>query len=478
MSTTKKLTTLLLALLLPVAAMAVSEDVYDFEVDGIYYTIDNNEACVTYKTHYSSPHNNVYESDYTGDVIIPANVTYDGSTYPVTKIGDHAFYYRDSLTSITIPGTVTYIGWDAFSYCTGLTRVTISDLAAWCNMENQSNPLPYAQHLFLNDTEVTDLTIPDGVTTIKNELFRDCAGLTSVKIPNSVTSIGNKAFKGCTGLASVTIGNSVTTIGQYAFTNCTALTGIEIPNSVTSIGTMAFSGCTALSSATFGISVTTIDEGAFINCAALTSINLPNSVTSIGTTAFYNCTGLTNVILGNSVASIGMDAFQNAPAIEMVTCKASTPPTWENMSMFTINVFNHTPLHVPVDCDRYYKANPNWGQFVNIKGDISEVMAYDFVVDGIYYKIVDNEAYVTFKSYVYELHDVHCESDYTGDVIIPATVTYQGKAYPVTSIGEQAFRACGGMTSVTLPNTITSIGHHAFFLCGGLTSIDIPILTL
>ena len=386
------------------------EGVYDFEVDGIYYKIVNDEACVTYKSFSYISHDPHYESDYTGDVVIPSSVTHDGKTYPVTSIGDHAFYRRMPLTSITIPSSITSIGWDAFWDCTGLTRVTVTDLTAWCNIDNNSNPLYFAHHLYLNDTEVTDLVIPDGVTAIRKHLFEGCTGLTSVIIPNSATAIGENAFavcsgltrvttgngvteiepvafEGCTALTSVTLGNAVTTIGGSAFAGCTALTGIVIPNSVTSIGGGAFSGCTSLASATIGKCVTSIGYAAFKGCAALTSIDIPNSVTEIGTQAFNGCSGLTNVTIGRSVATIGKDAFQNDPAIEIVTCKATVPPSWEDLSMFTQNVYNHTPLFVPLDCERAYVATPYWGQFLSIFGtdiedDSDEGIAGDVNGDG------------------------------------------------------------------------------------------------
>ena len=330
------------------------------------------------------------------------------------------------------------------------------------------------QYTYADNGNTYTRTLTAPVTAISDKAFDGCSSLTSVMIPNSVTTIGKEAFYGCSSMTNAVIGNSVTSIDSIAFADCTSLTSIEIPNSVTSIGAQAFAGCTALSSATIGLCVTTIGNGAFKNCATLTSITLPNSVTSIGSLAFSDCTGLTSVTLGRSVVTMGKDAFQNDPAIEIINCYAISPPTWEDRSMFTTEVYNQAPVHVPVDRENEYKYDANWRQFLHIKGDISEVMAYDFVVDGIYYKIVDNEACVTFRNYAYDLHDMYTVSDYRGDVTIPATVTYQGKAYPVTSIGEQAFRACGGMTSVTLPNTITSIGHHAFYYCHGLTSIEIP----
>jgi len=393
-----KLSVLLLALMMSTAAIA--EEVYDFDVDGIYYKIleNGNEVSVTYKTYYYSSHTAYYESDYTGDVVIPATVTFNGKTFQVTEIGDHAFYQRGSVTSVTIPSSVKAIGYDAFGYCTGLTRVNITDIAEWCNINCGSgdNPLRYAQHLFLDGEEITDLVIPEGVTSIKNETFSQCIGLTSVAIGNSVITIGNNAFADCTGLTSVSIGNSVTEIGQvafegctslenvtlgnsvktissHAFAGCTSLQSIYIPNAVTHIGGAAFDGCTSMKSATIGNSVTSVSWCAFQGCQGLTSIDIPNSVTEIGLKAFYGCSGLTSVSIGNSVTTIGNEAFMKTPAIETVTCKATTPPAWDDMSMFMTNVYNHAPLHVPSGSERAYMADSGWGQFLNIIGDADEV---------------------------------------------------------------------------------------------------------
>ena len=157
----------------------------DFEVDGIYYNItdaDNKTVEVTYKgSSYDS-----YSNEYTGSVVIPENVVYNGTTYRVTTIGYYAFVGCSSLTSITIP---------------------------------------------------------NGVTTIVKYAFYGCSSLTSITIPNSVTTIGDAAFHRCSSLESITIPNSVTTIGSSAFYKCSSLKSITIPNSVTTIGSGAFSGC-------------------------------------------------------------------------------------------------------------------------------------------------------------------------------------------------------------------------------------------
>ena len=224
----------------------------------------------------------------------------------VTSIGSEAFYDCTGLTSVTIGISVTSIVQDAFVFCTALKAVYILDLTAWCNIafgSSRANPLSEAKHLYLNGVEITDLVIPNSVTSIGDYAFYDCTGLTSIEIPNSVISIGSGAFSGCTGLISVTIPNSVISIGEEAFCGCSGLTSIEISNSVTSIGELAFSGCIGLTSIPIPNSVTSIGENAFSGCTGLTSVTIPSSVTSIGNFVFVLCSNLTSIIVekGNTI---------------------------------------------------------------------------------------------------------------------------------------------------------------------------------
>ena len=145
----------------------------------------------------------------------------------VKVIGEEAFSDCSGMTSVTIPSSVTIIGNSAFSWCWGLTSVHITDLAAWCNITFLDNPLHYADHLFLNGTEIKELTIPNSVTSIADGAFASCTGFDSIIIPNSVSTIGAGAFNGCTGLTSVSIPSSVISIGDYAFEGCDLLTVIS-----------------------------------------------------------------------------------------------------------------------------------------------------------------------------------------------------------------------------------------------------------
>ena len=309
---------------------------HDFESGGIYYNITSSTAPYTVAVTYQGTSSSEYKNEYTGSVTIPEKVTYNGKTYSVTSIrefafedcsgltsveipnsvtsiGDYAFAYCSGLTSITIPGSVTSIGGSAFEGCSGLKKVIVPDIAAWCNISFGSysaNPLCYAKHIYSDENnEITDLVIPNSVTSIGGSAFSGCSGLTSVTIGNSVTSIGSNAFGSCSGLTSITIPNSVTSIGSSAFLGCSGLTSVTIPNSVTTIGNAAFWGCSSLTSVSIGNSVTSIGGYAFYYCSGLTSVTIPNSVTSIGSYAFGGCSGLTSVTIPNSVTNIGADAF-------------------------------------------------------------------------------------------------------------------------------------------------------------------------
>ena len=318
----------------------------------------------------------------TGVLVIPATVVENAITYSVTSIGDIAFQFCSSLTSVVIPNSVTSIGFSAFQFCSSLTSVVIPNsvtsieyfaFASCTSLTSVSIPnsiKSLEEYVFSGCDSLTSLIIPDSVITIGNSAFADCLDLTNVTFPSSVTSIGDFAFSNCTGLTSVVIPNSVTTIGLYSFNRCTSLSSVSIPNSIKSFEEGVFSGCDSLTSITIPDSVISIGNFAFADCLDLTNVTFPNSVTSIGIFAFQFCSGLVSITIPNSVTSIGDYAFTNCSNLTTINCDIVTP------LVINANVFGNVnqaacALNVPSGSVGLYQAAAVWKDFNPINGALN-----------------------------------------------------------------------------------------------------------
>ena len=398
----KKVIFIVLTMILSIKASA-----YDAFVNGIYYNISGAEATVTYKDF-----GNYF---YSGNITIPATVTYGNVEYNVTSIGNSAFASCSDLTSVTIPNSVTSIGSSAFEACSSLTSVTIPNSVT-----------SIGSSAFEACSSLTSVTIPNSVNSIGGAAFAHCSSLTSVTIPNGVTSIGEDAFYGCSGLTSVTIPNSVTSIDAETFRECGNLTSVTIPNSVTSIGGRAFYGCSGLTSVTIPNSVTSIGGAAFYGCSGLTSFTIPNSVTSIGNSAFASCSDLTSVTIPNSVNSIGYEVFEGCSSLTSLSVEA---------------------------------GNINYDSRENCNAIIET--ATNKLISGTKNTIIPNSV-----TSIDELAFSFCYG--LTSITIPNSVT---------SIGTSAFHGCQDLTSVTIPNSVISIGSFAFLECGNLSSVSVGTVT-
>ena len=380
---------------------------------------------------------------YTGDIVIPSQVTISGKTYNVTSIANDAFKGCTGLTSITIPSSITSIGSSAFDSCNNLNKVNISDILSWCKItfaNSLANPLYYAKKLYLNGTLVTKLEIPSAITEIKNYTFYNCTSISTIVFPSGILKIGNSAFVNCSNLTSVTIPNSVTTIHENAFNGCTGLTSLTIGSSVGSIGNYAFGNCTGL-----------------------------KSVTSLNSTPPTCGTG---VFQGVTISSIPLTVPAGSESLYKATY------TWQD---FKYKEESENPGDDPAVETSGLKYNIISSTDVEVIGGTEKYTGHIVIPSQT---TIDGKTYNVTKISDYAFNQ--CSS--LTRVSIPNSVTVIGNfafygctsltnvSIPnsVTNIGEYAFRDCTDLTSIEIPNSVTSIADETFCNCKSLTSIEIP----
>ena len=478
----------------------------------------------------------------------------------VTDIRWRAFYNCVSLKSVTIPKSVTYIDNYAFGYYDDSDSFETKKIDGFkINYVKNTHGHMYAlkngftdeaclltHELYDGTLEITEYVgnsatyvIPseiDGkrVTQIGYDAFNDCTELTSITIPDGVTIIGNSAFSDCTSLETVTIPNSVTQIYPRAFYNCTSLKEVAIPASVTVIRDEAFgyyydidssetkkadgfkinyvnntqghwyaikNGFTdgacfvvnELGDGTVGITgyagnsatcvipdeihgkkVTRIGENAFRDRTELTSVTIPDSVTDIEQYAFEGCTSLSDITLPDSLTSIGLSAFESCTALTDI----ALPDSLTYIDGFAFA--NCTSLKtVTVPASVTFIGGWAFGYYFE-DGNIDARVAFDdFTIN--YTKHTAGHLYAIENGFTdegcleYTVNaDGTLEIDkYVGnDTIFEIPAEIGGKK--VTSIGYKAFENRTSLTSVTIPDSLTDIGFQAFHNCTSLKSVTIP----
>ena len=402
------------------------------------------------------------DGQYSGDIVIPAVVSYNDTIYHVIGIGEKAFYWCFELTSVSLPDGITSIGNSAFSDCSLLSSVEIPNNVTFIGNYAFSGCSKLTSLTFPNSVthigegavsgciNLTNIVVSNNITKIEASTFDNCSRIRSITIPNSVTSIGDNAFANCSRLVSITYSDNLTSIGNNAFMSCSTLSNINLPDkvrrignsafsrcsnvsiaflpdSLTDVGEYAFNGCTSLTRITLPSCLKNIEVGTFMSCTSLTSITIPDSVKSIAYWAFQYCSNLKSINLGNGITRIGQSAFASCSALESIVIPNSVTTIDDNAFSYCTKLSSVTL--------------PN--SVINIGTNI--FMGCTSISTPIY----NNYAFV------------YMPSSYSGSYSIPDGIEH---------IAGYAFKNCNSITSIILPNSVISTGNNPFIDCEGLTS--------
>ena len=409
---------LLLTLMLVVAVQAtMSAADYDFKVGDVYYRIlSDSTVAVSCRV--------AYYGTYSGDIVVPETVTYEGVDYTVTAVTNFAFYDSYSLTSVQLPNTIKSLGMSSFLRCVNLTSIEI----------------------------------PNSVERIMTSAFSKCSGLTSIYIPSSVTRIEGNVFNECPNLSSIVVAEDnpkydsrencnavIETASNLMIIGCK---NTVIPASVTSFGSWVFAGTTGFTSFEIPFGTTSVPSYMLAWCTNLTSVVIPNTVTYIGYDAFRNCTSLAHIDLPNSVTYIDIGAFSSMSSLESLEIPSNVYYIGEG---FLTSSGALTSLSVAAD-NEYYDSREDCNAII--------LTSENKIVAGcrntVFPSSVTSIAYAAF-----------CGCLGMTNIDIPNTIT---------SIGEHAFNACHDLEYATLPDSLTVIDECLFYNCENLKSITIPVL--
>lgn len=230
--------------------------------------------------------------------------------------------------------------------------------------------------LGVKDKDITNIVIPNTVTTIANSAFWECKSLQNIDIPNSVVTIEKDAFNGCISLQKINLPNSITHIGSCAFTNCSALQIINIPNHLPSIDDCTFSFCKSLWKITLPNSISSIGKGVFIGCKNLRDITIPNKTKIIDDGAFCGCKSLKQINIPHTVTNLGNDVFKDCISLKDIYIASEEIHNIKVLdSAFKYVDFETCVLHIPSGTKCAYMNHPIFGKFKNIIIDYWKLVA-------------------------------------------------------------------------------------------------------
>lgn len=448
----------------------------------------------------------------------------------VECIENGAFSLCFRLSSIALPSTLNNIGETAFAYCNALATISVAEenphfqvtdavlfskdgskLYLCARTKSGEYVIPngveeIADYAFQACSGLTDILLSDGVRSIGTMGFSSCTALEEIVLPEGLTDLGDSAFLGCTGLKTVVIGEGITTLFDRTFSGCTSLESVTLPDSLTTMEYFVFNGCTALKTVEIPQGVQTLVPSPFTGCTALTQFSvaesnpyftavdgvvyskdlselvlfpagrtgvfsMPKGTERIANYAFHGAKGLTTVELPDTLMCIGGYAFDECTGLSEITIPGSTK-TIEEYAFFSCT--NLAEITLGNGLERIGDC-----AFINCKAlkeivipasvtEISELAFYSTTALTSIEVEAENATYCSADGILFSKDGtklIAYPAGRKGAYIIPDTVT---------SLGENAFVYCAGLTKVTIPDSVVEFGYHAFRYCSALSFAKIP----
>ena len=383
-------------------------------VDGIKYSLDAKQktAKVIVNNH-----------SYTGDIVIPANITYENVTYKVNALGVGCFAGCDGLTNVTLPVGITSLGGRCFYNCNSLKSIDLPD-----------GITSLGDYCFSGCESLTSVSLPKGITSLGNYCFANCNSLTSIDLPDCITSLGEYCFWRCSSMSGVSLPEGITSLGIGCFRGCSSLTSIDL-SAITSLGTLVLADCSNLKNVKLPSGITSLGEGFFEGCSSLENIDLPSGITSLGKGCFDGCSSLASIDLPSGITSLGEGCFYGCSSLTNISLPLGLT-TLEGSS-----TSENTDMGCgPDGCDEITSYRNFYGCF----------------------------------SYCSSLKSIN----------LPSGITSLGKGCfaecssltdidlsCITSLGDLCFMSCVNLKSVSLPTCVASLGQGCFYRCTGLASV-------
>lgn len=394
------------------------------EVNGVYYLFHGDSATVTYTGVEKLGPYTFPVSDYSGTVIVPDSVQYEGNWYHVTEVGNNAFQ-QSYVRSVTLPESVTKIGTDAFRSATDLQSINIPSgvtyiedkTFAGCNSLPVINGIRYADTYLLATTDKTqsNYTISEGTKWIAEEAFKDCSAATSITLPSSILSIGTSVFRGCTSLTSVTIENNP----RY-----TSVDGILYTAALDTI--LCYPSGREEEDIVIPDHVTVVAAGAYVDNTHIKSLQVPENVTKIVSTAFTGCDSLTKLTIASpSIVETNYDRYIGNGFFSIFGSQVCGTTLAECIIESPVSAIGKA-------CFEYC-------------GNLRKVT----LPEGL--KRIEEDAFL----YCSKLREIN----------LPESMK---------SIGTEAFMGCSELSNIHLSDSLTSLGTYAFYGCSSLTNVHIP----